>query len=293
MRWDPISRQFRVYHKGGSSTPATTTVNQLYSPEEAAMRTDVMGDASQLYNKLKGKIKKFAPVGPSQATQDAQGQLLDWAGGQGQQLADTTSGYSNWLMGDARKAESNPYLQSHIDAAIRPITQSYTDPGGVFSSIRTSSIADGPSSRQGIAEGIMGGRYMQTIGDVSSRMAGENYQNALRAGTQALALAPQTAQVGQAPALATGAVGTQQEAYDAEQRAWKMNAPWLNLQNYANIVFGGANPGTTTTSTGTTPAGPSTANKALSGAATGAMMGSMVGMPMVGAGVGLLAGLFA
>lgn len=307
MRWDPLSRQFRVYHTGGGgSSGATTTVNQLYSPAEAKMRAAVMGDAAQLYNKTKGSIGN-APypgakhVGPSAATTQGQDMLLGWAQGAGTDLANTTGGYSNWLMGDARKAESNPYLQSHIDAAIRPITQAYTDPGGAFSSIRTASIEDGPSSRQGIAEGIMGSRYLQTIGDVSSRMAGENYENALRLGTQALALAPQTAQVGQMPAMATSAVGTQREGYTqdrqeykADARSWEMNAPWMNLQNYANIVFGGSSPGTVTNQTGSAPQGPSRMNSALGGAAAGAIMGSIVpGVgTMVGAGVGLLAGLF-
>jgi len=40
----------------------------------------------------------------------------------------------------------------------------------------------------------------------------------------------------------------QLEDYLSNSRMWEYNAPWLPLQNYANIVFGNATP-TTTTST--------------------------------------------
>ena len=261
MRWDPISGKFRVYEGGGGSTPtSTTTVQQNFSPEEAAQRAKVMEEASRIYNANAGTLSNSpypgaAPAPVSPYTTQGQQSLLNYATGPGQQFANQAAGYSSFLMGPAQYAESNPYLQSSINAAIRPVTEAFTDPGGVLSQIRGGSINAGQfgGSRQGIAEGIAGRGYLNTIGDISSNMANQNYQNALQAGTQSLALAPQTHNMGLLPSQAYSAVGTQEqlqnqqlENYLANQRMWALNAPWTPLQNYANIVFGGASPGTTT-----------------------------------------------
>jgi hypothetical protein len=42
----------------------------------------------------------------------------------------------------------------------------------------------------------------------------------------------------------------EEAAYLANQNMWNLNAPWAPLQNYANIVYGGASPSTTSTSSG-------------------------------------------
>lgn len=293
---------------GGATTSTTTTQN--FSPEEAAQRAKVQEEASRIYNQSAAQLQNSPypgskPVPFSTATTQAQGMLSNFATGAGQSQANQAGAYSSWLQGPAQYAESNPYLQSTINAAIRPITQAYTDPGGVMSKIRTDSMAaggHGTSSRQGIAEGIAARSYFDAVGDASTKLANENYQLSQKIGAQALALAPQTFDLQTRPATSLASVGQQQELYqqaladyDANAAMWQLNAPWLPLQNYANIVFGGASPGTTATgySTGGGGSSPGRFSSALGGAAMGAQMGAMFGLnPLIGAGVGLLTGFF-
>lgn len=295
---------------GGGSNPTTSTTTQVnYSPEEAAQRAQVQTEAARIYGATAGTVQNSPypgtrPVGLSPESYQAQDMLLQHASGQGGYLANRAGSFSDFLMGPAADANANPYLSSAIDAAVRPVSQAYTDPGGVFSAIRTDAGqngAQGASTRQGIAEGIAGRGYLQTVGDVSSKMAYQNYGDAMKMGTQALALAPQTYQMGQQPALDYSTVGSQNEQnaqqmedYSAQGRYWDLNAPWAPLQNYANIVYGGASPGTTSNSVGAVPQ----QNKslgALGGAASGAAIGTQLGGAgwgtVIGAGVGLIAGL--
>lgn len=307
--WDSQGKRLARYCSGGGGgqQQASTTTQVNYSPEEAAARAKVQAEAERIYGATAGTIAGSPypgskPVPFSPETLAAQSGLMNFATGAGQQQAAQAGGYSSFLMGPAQYAESNPYLQSAMSSAIRPVTEAYTDPGGVFSQIRSNAINTGTygSSRQAIAEGIAGRGYLSTIGDITGKMANENYQNAQRYGAQALALSPQTFQLGTQPALSAAAVGQQKEAvaqagedYAANSRMWSLNAPWTPLQNYANIVFGGATPGTTSTSTGMGGGGQSTFARALGGAATGAAMGSF--FPgfgsVIGGGIGLLAGL--
>lgn len=295
---------------GGSGGPTTsTTTQQNYSPEEAAQRAQVQQEAARIYGNTASTISSSPypgarPVGLSPESTQAQSMLGNYALGQGQQTADQAGGFSSFLMGPAADANSNPYLQSAIGAAVRPISAAYTDPNGVFSSIRTSAMQDGgqgTNTRQGIAEGIAGKGYINAVGDVSSKMAYQNYGDSMKLGAQALALAPQTYNLGTQPAMNMSTIGSQnemaaqqQEDYAAQTRAWDLNSQWAPLQNYANIVYGGSSPGTTSVSNGALPQ----QNKslgALGGAASGAMIGTQVGGAgwgtVIGAGIGLLAGL--
>jgi hypothetical protein len=149
--------------------------------------------------------------------------------------------------------------------------------------------------------GVAGGRYLDTIGDISSRMHSDAYNKGLDTFSRTMALAPQNIQAQTIPAQTASAVGQQQEGYvqqqldyDAAVRQWGMNAPWAALQNYANIVYGGSSPGTSSTSFSSGGGSGSTAMTALGGAAMGASIGSMIpGIgTAVGAGVGLMMGLF-
>lgn len=314
MRFDKIAGRFLTYEFGGGGGGApSTNVTQNYSPEEAAARAKVQSEAARIYGLTSGTISNAPypgarPVGFSRDTKQAQDMLRTHATGVGADTAGAAASYSKFLMGDAQYAESNPYLQSAISAAIRPVTHQFTDSGGVMQGIRQNSMLAGQSggTRQGVAEGIAAGRYGEITGDISSRMSSENYQNALRAGGQALALAPQTYNLGATPAFNLSAIGAQNEGlqqekagYRADSRSWDLNAPWAPLQNYANIVFGGSSPGTTTTGSG--GSGTSRMQSALGGASMGAMAGAAwgaqagsVGGPygaLIGGGIGLLAGL--
>lgn len=307
--WDACGRRLARYCSGGGGggQQSSTTTQVNYSPEEAAARAKVQEEAERIYGETAGVIagspypgSKPVPFSPS--TVAGQRMLTNYATGAGQQRANEAGAYSSFLLGPAQYAEANPYLQSAMQAALRPVTQAYTDPGGVLSKIRSDNLAAGMygSSRQAISEGIAGRGYLDTIGDVASKMASDNYNQALQRGTQALALSPQTYNLGTQPATSVAAVGQQEEIlkqaeedYAAQSRMWNLNAPWTPLQNYANIVFGGATPGTTTTTQGS-GAQQNRFGTALGGMASGAALGYMIpGVgPLIGGGLGLLSGLF-
>jgi len=198
-------------YKGGSQSTTSTNIN--YSPEEAARRSQVMDEATRVYNQTAGTISSSAypgsvPVGASPETQAAQGMVMNTVGntqgnlGQAGQMQQQAAGQlgtaqnavnagNAWNQGingmtaqsmqyglsGAMDVQNNPYLQSAMQAAITPITQSYTDPGGVMSGIRTNAGNTGQygGSRQGIAEGVAAGRYAQAIGDATAKIGNEAY----------------------------------------------------------------------------------------------------------------------
>lgn len=246
----------RLFDSGGGSTTSTT---QNFSPEESAKRVQVMDEATRIYGENAGTITNSAypgatPVPFSPETQAAQNYAVNYALGPGLQQANNINNAVQFGLKDVLFPSTNPALQSTIDAAVRPIYQDYTDPGGVMSQIRTQAGEAGQfgSSRQGIAEGIAAGRYANAASDAAAKVATEGYNKGLDTFSRTLAFAPQSIQAGMLPADVLGAVGLQNEMYQSElanyeaaARMWGLNAPWAPLQNYASIVFGGANPSTT------------------------------------------------
>jgi hypothetical protein len=306
--WSVCGKRLARYCTGGGGGQQTSSTNTTvnYSPEEAAARAAVQAQAKQIYDANATSLSAAGypgskPVQFSPESTQAQGMLSNYATGAGARQAAQAGSYSSFLMGPAQYAESNPYMQSAMSAAIRPITQAYTDPGGVMSQIRTNSVNNGMlgSSRDEISQNIAGRGYMDAVADTTSKMAYQNYSDASKVGAQALALSPQTFSLGTQPAVALSGVGTQKENmgqagedYAAASRMWNLNAPWTPLQNYANIVFGGATPGTSSTATAQGPQRNQLLS-ALGGAASGAALGSAIfpGMgTMIGGGLGLLAG---
>lgn len=254
-RLHPLQRWIAADSGGGGNTTSTT---QNYSPEEAARRARVMDEADRIYTTTAPTITNAAypgaaPVPFSQETLAAQDYAKRYAVGPAVQQAANMNNAVQFGLKDVLFPQTNPALQSSIDAAIRPITQSYTDTGGVLSQIRDGAVNSGQfgSSRQAIAEGIAAGRYANTVADTASKMANENYQKGLDTFSRTLAFAPQALQSGLMPSNILSGVGAQSEMqaaqledYAANARMWDLNAPWAPLQNYASIVFGGANPST-------------------------------------------------
>lgn len=291
---------------GGGSDSTTTATTQNYSPEEAAQRARVQEEASRIYNTSAPGISSSsypgAQVTPfSPETIAAQNLATQNAGAQ-QAGVDLMNQGLNYGIAGAMDVQNNPYLQSAISAALRPVTQQYVDPGGVLSSIRTNATDAGQFGgvRQGVAEGIAAGRYTQNAMGIASGMANDAYKTGQDTFTKTMAMAPQTLQAASIPVNTLSGVGAQKEnlgqeqaAYNANAQMWGLNAPWAPLQNYASIVYGGANPSTVSTSDGAAPASGG-ARGGLGGAASGAMMGMAIpGVgPLLGAGLGGLAGLF-
>ncbi|MGH9567170.1 MAG: hypothetical protein ACRD4I_14385, partial [Candidatus Angelobacter sp.] len=249
MRWDPLERVFLVYRAGGSppKNTTTTTVNQLYSPEETARRAQVMDEAQKIYGQTSGNIQNLAPGGPSDATQKGQQMALDYANNAGSDMAKQLSGAVNFGLGDVLYPQSTPALQATIDTATRKIGQQYTDPGGVISNIRsnfTTGNTSGTGTRESIAGGLAARSYLDTVGDVTGKLTSDAYGQGLNFMGKAMSLAPTAMQAGMMPADTYSAVGQQQEGYAENQRQFEMNSPWMALGPYADVVMGMANPST-------------------------------------------------
>jgi hypothetical protein len=298
----PPTRFVRRFWKGGSSGSSSQTVNN-FSPAEAANRAQVQSEAARIYGQTAGNISSSPYTGA---------QVVPYSGDTitGQNLTRTAANTmvgqvlpqmgaaTQFGLSDVLDVNSNPHLQSAIAASVRPITESYTDPNGVLSNIRSESMQNGgqgTSTRQGIAEGIAAGRYANAIGDTASKVASEGYGQGLDTFSRIYGLTPQYMSALTQPGQLYDAVGAQneslaqaQENYAADSRNWDLNSQWTPLQNWANIVYGGTGPtGSTTTSTGGgTRSNP--AMGALGGAMSGAQLGSIV--PGLGTGVGAIGG---
>lgn len=253
----------RVYGGGGGSGgghTTSTTVN--YSPEEAARRTQVMDEAERIYNSTGGQMRNSeypgsAPVDFSRETEVAQQLAVQNAAAAQDQVRNINQGVNYGLTG-AMDVQNNPYVGSAIQAAIRPIEQGYTDAGGVMSQIRTQAGQAGQmgSSRQGIAEGIAAGRMLQTQSDTAAKIASDAYNKGQETFQKTLTFAPQAMEAGMTPVNWLSSVGAQKESleqaeqdYLANAAMWRLNAPWIPLQNYASLVYGGVAPSTTSSTT--------------------------------------------
>jgi hypothetical protein len=246
---------------GGGGTQSTST-NVNYSPEEAARRSQVMDESQRIYNATAGDMGAYpgaSVAGVSGATQEAQRMAVD-ASREGQQQVKNINAGVNYGLTGAMDVKNNPYLQDAITAATRPIRQEYTDAGGVMSSIRTDAGNAGQtgSSRQGIAEGLAAGRMAQAEGDAAAKIGSDAYNTGQQTFQKTLAFAPQAMEASMTPVNQMSSVGAQQENYQqqlldyqANARVYGQNAPWIPLQNYASIVYGGSAPSTSAVSTGT------------------------------------------
>ncbi len=297
----------RSMMNGGGGGGDTTSTSIQYSPEEAARRTQVMDEAQRIYKQSAPQMTGAAypgatPVGVSadtlkgqeltrqgastvigsigqtqQASADAAGALRQNQALGGLQNAQMAQGVNYGLNG-AMDVQNNPYLQGAMQSAIRPVTDAYTDAGGVMSTIRTNAGQAGQvgSSRQGIAEGIAAKGYLNKVGDITAQMGTQAYDTGQKTFTSTLGQVPtwqkssleqanaqneylknqgsalqQVTSAAQAPGAMYSGVGAQNENiqkeyadYAANQRMWGLNAPWIPLQNYASLVYGGSAPST-------------------------------------------------
>jgi len=278
---------------GGKAPSSTTTTNQLYSPEEAARRAKVMAEAERIYGGI-NPANLTAP-GMSPDTQASQNMMRNLA------AQNPMAGIGEMLQGsmeaglNANQDPTNtPGFQSTLNTATRKVDEAYMGPRGPFAGIRQASQTQnsgGSGTREGIAMGMAGRDYLNTIGDVTGKLTSDAYKFGTDTSLKTMAMAPQTMQgimsAEGTPAAITGAIGQQNEAYENQARQWELSAPWAALGPYANIVGGMSEGGTTTTSTGSAPQANPMAP--LGYAAMGASIGASAGP--YGAAAGAAAGL--
>lgn len=212
---------------------------------------------------------------------------------------------------------NNPYFSQAIRQATRPVLETGRQLFQQGADVAQGQGAYG-GTRDVMVAGDLGRKIAREVGNISSGMSSQNYQNvfnqamgaeqnrynqALHMMGQGMALAPQSMQAMLLPSQTYGRVGglfdaRSQEALQSliSQYGQVQDFPWTQLGRYGSVLQGGPNLGAggTESSTTTAPAQGSSMGSALGGAASGAALGSMVAPgigTVIGGALGLLSGL--
>lgn len=195
-----------------------------------------------LYEGAINQLNQSSPLSPVQEM--ANQMKLDYTSKITPYVDNIQSVFQNIL--NPKDASGNPYLNQAIGAALRPIKQAFSENtmSGITDEANMAGQHGGP--RQGIAEGIAQRGLQDTIADVSSKMAFDDYNNQMQRQLQAFGLAPAMVNLGMMPLEMMSQVGTQQQ-----------NAPWSDLMRYSQIIGsptvlggGGSSRGGTTSAIG-------------------------------------------
>ncbi len=280
---------------GGEPQQQTSTTTQQLSPEQRAILEPLIPIISQFGQTPLQQFpqSQVIPFNPTEvAAQESALGAADVAGGPISQA----QAFSQFLQGPALFPESNPALRANIDAAIRPLTEQFTQ--SILPNIRTAENFAGQvgGSRGGLAEQGATNTLLRQIGETSQGIVGENFQNALRTGAQSLAFTPSLLSASLFPAQTIAGVGGAERqlaeaglSEEAQRFAAEQLSAFAPASAAAQLAFG--IPGGTTTSTGTATGGGSTSpfQGAISGGSLGAAL--FPANPLIGGGVGALAGL--
>jgi len=256
------------------------------------------------YENLAGAAGEIAPYYPGQtyagfAPLQEQGQQYMANYAQAIQPYQTNAmNAMDWGMNAVMDPASNQALQGHIQSAIRPLTEQYTEQ--VLPGIRRQAeMYGGAGNRTGLAEGVASRSYMDAVGDISSGMMSEAYGQGLQQQARMAALYPGIAQAGTMPGQWMQQVGAQQQAMDQlgideamSRHYYDYNAPYERYTNYLNTLQG--TPWGSTTTTGADPNAQSTmsqlAGSGLMGIGTWGALAANPATAGVAVPMGLLAG---
>ena len=282
---------------GGGGQPQTTTqvTRQELSPEQRQILEPLIPIISKFGQTPLQQFPESVIPGFNPTELQAQQTALTAAGGIQQDVGQANI-FANFLQGPALFPETNPALQANIAAAIRPLTETFGQT--ILPNIRGQEVIAGQvgGSRGRLAEQQASNVLLRQVGETSAGIVGENFQNALRAATQSLFAQPALLQSSILPAQVIAGVGGAERALTTaqlEEESRRFGAEQLRefapAQAAAGVAFG--LPGGTVTSTTTGPPG-ATGNIWANSLGAGALGAAMFpGNPLVGGGLGILAGL--
>jgi hypothetical protein len=238
---------------------ATTTQTSSVDPALLPYLTQGLQRAQSLF--LTGKQPEFFPgqtyVSPSAATTESIAQQEAIARQQSPVLQQAQQAYTSSLGQVGQTAaggflNANPYQQAMMEAATRPLTQQFSQsvlPGISSLYSRSGRLGSGSMER---ALGTATEAYGRSLGDITSNIAGSQYQQ--ERGLQQQAQLAQAQLAGAAPSFygqqflpsqTLAQVGAQQEAIAAqplqEQLAryqFGQQLPYQQLQGYLSSVYG-------------------------------------------------------
>lgn len=189
-------------------------------------------------------------------------------------LRDAFGQMRDTAQGDYLHAEDNPYLQSHIEAAQRPIQQKYEE--DIRPQLTSQAIQQGAfgGSREGLTQARAARDHQRELGDVSSQMAAQNYQqersNQLQAAQSLPSLSQQTQQVQQQPAQ----MSLQMGEIDQQRQNQRAQAAQMTPQREV--------PSLQQTEAGAKMMAPDPTEQAMQGMMGGMSMGSSLGSSLSG-----------
>ena len=241
---------------GGGQT--TTSVQKNFTPQQEAGIAQIIDEGSRLYGRqptLTGEqlVPRIAPQSPE--TQLAQNFATNFALTQAPGIVNNMSGAVNFGLNDIINGR-DPTLQAATDAVTRNITRQYTDPDGLMAKTRSyfGEAGQPGGTREATYSGVLGGRYMDAVGDATAKLEAQSRQDSLNTFAKTMAFSPQLMSSALTPANVLSSVGAQKENLNqanlsresAVAQANQM-APWQQLSNFANIIYGSPVSGTTTT----------------------------------------------
>ena len=279
---------------GGNSTGPTTTTRTVAEPWKGVQpyMTQAFKDATSQYVKGAPGYYPNNTVAPlSGYTQSA----IDWQADRakaGSPLTAAAQGQLTKTMGGDYLEAGNPYFSRAVEGAVRPMLQQYNEvlapqvDSAFAGAGRYGSDAHATATARG-QEGLL-----NQIGDVSSQMALENYNNERMNQIRGMLFAPELAQQDYVDIAQLGAAGQGLDAYNQQlinanidRYNYNQNAAMDWIGNYLGLL-GQAPWGQTVTAQ--QPA-PNAFTSALGGGLAGAGIGGAIGGPL-GAGIGALGG---
>ena len=284
---------------GGGGKSTSTTVQEL-SPEQRQLLQPVIPVAEQFVKSPPTDYpgQRIAPF--SQQELEAQRLLASAVPMLNQQSTSAGQGLNFLTSGAVLDPRTNPGLQGAIDAAIRPITENYTR--NVMPSIGRNAVSAGQygGTAMGKLEQQAASDYGKSIGDTSSKIVLEGYNQGLDAMSRGLYALPTVQQSSLASGQLLSALGEQQRAMEQAQideavrkYTTEQLLPWMAAKEVAGVAFGIPGGTSATEAVGAQPSG-NYLMGGLGGAATGAGIGTMIAPgagTAVGAGVGGVLGL--
>jgi len=288
----------KLFGGGRKEKPAVTSVVDRPLPEWMPYYEELARGAQQAYREnLNARLPNQLVAGFDPLQVQAQNELAGPAAGAIRNYADLLFGTNRELIPQLLDPNSE-LVQGAISAAVDPIFRKVSTE--LLPAVRGSAMLTGNvgSSRQGVAEGLIGEASMREAGNIGARMANDAYQRGLQAYLRILGLAPETAKMAAVPGLIESGVGQQrQQQAQAEleaknaQETFSQDARDIALANYANILFGLPG-GMSQTTAMAARGGGGGLQSAIGLGLQGARLGSVLGVgSAVGGGVGLLAGL--
>lgn len=269
-----------LFKSSGSVPTKTTTTEQTLSPQQQELLSLAMPGVRSFAASVPKRYQGDTVADFTNPQQQGQSMVLGATGAQ-QNLANTGAQQGGfWAGEDVWNPQNNPALQGAVDAAVRPITETFQEK--TLPGIRGEAIAAGQQfggSRRGVAEGIASREYGRNVGDAASKVVNANYQTNVDAQMKALGMIPQLQSAQLAPGLTTSGVGDvqqqqQQREIDADVSGFNYDqmAPFLQSKEILSLLQGLPGGGTTSTATANQPT------------PTGAQMG----MQIAGLGASLL-----